>query len=373
MPRLRIVLAACCVVGILVVVGLVLSRRSPPPAPPPTFAIPKLAAHAHLAPLEVSFAMRVYAREGVVGFANFSGGTGPLLTQQLAAARGFPGRVRVFANWEPRGFLHPGWVERELVRLREAKQQGAVGLKIYKALGLGFVDPAGRRVTVDDPRLDPLFEECGRLGMPVAIHSGDPKAFFDPPTPKNERFDELSANPGWSFHGPPFPTWEEVFGEYERRVARHPGTTFVGVHFGNAPEDPERVADMLRRYPNLYVDTAARVPEIGRMAPERLRAIFIEHRKRILFGTDFSVDGGITLGAPDGSSPGLPEIDRFFSLHWRFFETYDRAMPHPTPIQGRWTVDALGLPEDVLHDVYHRNAERLYGFAPVGEPAAATP
>jgi len=31
-------------------------------------------------------------------------------------------------------------------------------------------------------------------------------------------------------------------------------------------------------------------------------------------------------------------------------------------VQGRWTVEGLGLPREVLEQVYHRNAERLLGF-----------
>jgi predicted TIM-barrel fold metal-dependent hydrolase len=341
-------------------------------APDSAARIPRFDAHAHVHPFDTARAMELYARNGIVGFANASGGFGPGLEAALAQARPFGGRVIVFANLNPRGLLREGWVEREIAALRRAKELGAKGLKIYKALGLGFVDPAGARVKVDDPRLDPIFEECGRLGLVVDIHSGDPKAFFEPPTPANERYEELLANPGWSFFGRGYPSWEEVFGELERRVARHPGTTFIGVHFGNAPEEPERVARLLRRYPNLYVDTAARIGEIGRYPAEKLRAIFVEHRERILFATDFSMFGPeLMLGAPDGTRPGAAEADLFFAAHWRFFETRERGIAHPTPIQGRWTVDAIGLPEEVLHDLYHRNAERLFGLPPLDRASPA--
>lgn len=333
----------------------------------PASSIPRFDVHAHLGPADLAMAMEIFQRNHVVGAVNLSGGFGPMLEVQLAAAKPYGGRVLVFANLAPRHFLEPGWVEAQIALLRRAKAQGARGLKIYKALGLGFADPAGARVKVDDPRLDPIFEECAKLGFPVALHVGDPKAFFRPPTPDNERFEELSLNPGWSFYGPGFPTWEELFQEFEARVQRHPSTPFIGVHFGNDPEDPARVAALLERNPNLVIDTAARLGEIGRTPPEKLRAIFVAHRKRILFGTDFSAfDGALTLGAPmSGAPPTGPDADRFFMLHWRFFESSERAIPHPTPIQGRWTVDAIGLPKDVLHDLYHRNAERLFGLAPL--------
>lgn len=348
-------------------------RRSEPAAKAPA-PIPRFDAHTHVGPLDLAKVMERYAGHDIVGLLNLSGGGTPrMLEVQLAAARAFPGRVLVSVTLNPRGMLLPGWVEAQVEWLRVARQRGARGLKFHKALGLGWGDPSGARVKVDDPRLDPIFEEAGRLGLVVSIHTGDPKAFFEPDTPANERHDELAANPDWSFADPVYPRWEELFAEYERRIARHPKTTFIGVHFGNDPEDPSRVAAMLRSYPNLYVDTAARVPEIGRQPPEKLRAIFVEHRKRILFGTDFSLfDGEMMLGAPDGHPPTAADFERFFAAHWRFFETGARAMAHPTPIQGRWTVDALELPREVLEDLYHRNAERLFGLAPLAAGKGAT-
>ena len=343
-----------------------------PAAPAPLSPIPRFDIHTHIHPADLPAAMRMYAQQNIVGMLNLAGGHGPTLEAQLEAAKPYGGRVLESVTINARGMFLPGWIEREVDALREAKQLGARGLKFHKALGLGFEDPAGNRVKVDDPRLDPIFDEAGRLGLIVSIHSGDPKAFFKPPTPDNERYEELQANPGWSFYGPQYPTWEELFGEFERRVARHPGTTFIGVHFGNDPEDPARVAQLLRTYPNLYVDTAARIGEIGRQKPDVLRAIFVEHRKRVLFGTDFSLaQGEMMLGAPDGNLPTAADFDRFFAATWRFFETNDAKIAHPTPIQGRWTVDAIGLPREVLEDLYHRNAERLLGLPPLALPAMA--
>ncbi len=342
-----------------------------PPVPTES-TIPKFDVHCHRSPFDLRDAMRLYATQGIVGVLDLSGGQGERLDAALEAARAFEGRVLVSTSVSGRHLFQPGWLDHQLSQMREAKAKGARGLKLHKALGLGWGDPDGQRVKVDDPRLDPIFEEAGRLELVVSIHSGDPKAFFEPPTPDNERWDELKANPNWSFHGDGYPTWEELFAEYERRIARHPKTTFIGVHFGNAPEDPAAVAAMLDRYPNLYVDTAARVGEIGRQPPEKLRELFVKHRKRILFGTDFSLFGGeMMLGAPDGTTKTAADFDAFFRAHWRFYETSDRQIAHPTPIQGRWTVDAIGLPREILEDFYHRNAERLFGLPPL--PAAFRP
>src|SRR5262249_7216785 len=157
------------------------------------------------------------------------------LEQQLAVAARYPGRIVVFALLDWREAMRgPGYGARMAATLARAKALGARGLKIPKGLGLRYVDHARRRIAVDDPRLDLVFAAAGELGMPVAIHTGDPVAFFRPATPDNERWDELQAHPEWSFYGGGFPTWEELYAELERRIARHPKTTFISVHFGNA-------------------------------------------------------------------------------------------------------------------------------------------
>jgi predicted TIM-barrel fold metal-dependent hydrolase len=295
---------------------------------------------------------------------NLSGGwPGAGLAESLEAAEKTKGRVVVFAN-PPVQLLAYGLKPEALAaELELAHQLGARGVKFFKALGLGYRAADGSLFAVDDPRLDPLFEKAGELHMPVSIHTGDPIAFWNAPDEKNERFDELNAHPGWSYFGKAVPTWEELFAAYERRVARHPRTTIVGVHFGNAPELPERVAAMLDKYPNLYVDTAARVPELGRKAA-MVREIFVKHQDRVLFGTDLGVGEApddLMLGSTGLLPPTRADADRFFGATWRFFETRDENFAHPTPIQGRWTISGLGLPPEVLTKFYAGNADRLLG------------
>jgi hypothetical protein len=257
----------------------------------------------------------------------------------------------------------PDFVPQVVRLLGRCKALGAVGLKIEKGLGLAYADSEGRRVAVDDPRLDPIFEAAGRLGLTVLIHTGDPRAFWLPVDAKNERLDELQAHPGWSVVGRDVPSWSALWEEFARRVRRHPRTTFLGAHFGNAPEDPARVGRLMDQCPNLLVDTAARVPELGRQPPATLRALLFRHQDRILFGTDLGVGtGSLMLGSTGTEPPGPAEVERFFRATWRFFETGDRSFPHPTPIQGRWTISGVRLPQAVLRKLYRDNAVRVFGL-----------
>jgi hypothetical protein len=342
-----------------------------PAAPEEHFlAIPKIDVHTHIGPDDVDEMLAIMDENGVAVALNASGGhPGPSLDASIAAMERTRGRIRPFCNFDFSKVEDAGFATYARTTLETCKARGGVGLKIFKSLGLGTTLADGSLLAVDDPRLDVVFETAGALGLPVLIHSGDPQAFFRPPTRDNERYAELRVHPSWSFHGErpdgggPWPSWEDVFAQYERRVARHPSTTFIGAHFGNAPEDPARVGAMLDRYPNLHVETGARVPEIGRHDPGELRALFERHRDRILFGTDLALmDGALTLGSRGESPDRRDQVPAFFAAHFRYFETRTPRMAHPTPIQGDWTIDGLGLSREVLERLYQRNASELFGI-----------
>jgi predicted TIM-barrel fold metal-dependent hydrolase len=232
--------------------------------------------------------------------------------------------------------------ENEAKRLEEAVKMGCRGLKIAKSLGLGYKDKSGKFITVDDPRIDPIWAKCGELGIPVEIHVSDPKAFFTPVDQYNERYDELGLNPEWSFFGGEFPAKEEILAARNRVIARHPNTIFIGAHFGNLPEELETVSQWLDAYPNFYVDIDARISELGRQ-PYSARRFFIKYQDRILFGTD------------------TPCNAEAYRLYFRFLETDDEYID-PTPahkLQGRWMIYGLYLPDEILEKIYNKNALKI--------------
>jgi predicted TIM-barrel fold metal-dependent hydrolase len=280
--------------------------------------------------------------------------------KQQFDARG-KGRFVLYVNdvYGKHAIEDPAFGQKITAAIDEAVRLGAKGLKISKSLGLFWRDAQKKVIPIDDPRLEPMWKACARLRIPVSIHSGDPKAFWLPVDANNERYEELKDHPKWAFGGGEYPAREEILRQLEHVVAAHADVTFVGVHFGNDPEDVDHVAALLRKYPNYNVDIAARIPEIGRQDPAKLRALFIEFQDRILFGTDFMVfKEGYILGAgPVVQSEA--QVKTFFDTHFRFFETNARQMDHPTPIQGRWKIDAIGLPRDVLEKIYFKNAERI--------------
>jgi predicted TIM-barrel fold metal-dependent hydrolase len=251
----------------------------------------------------------------------------------------------------------PGFGERMTEDLERKVEAGAHGLKIFKELGLRHKDADDNLIPVDDPRLDPLWAKAGELGVPVLIHTADPVAFFQPLDENNERREELQAHPDWYFGGPEFPDHDTLLAQRNRVIERHPDTTFIGAHLGNYPENLAYVDACLDRYPNFYVDTAARIGEIGRHSAEEARAFFIKHQDRVIFGTDLVIGWDVFY---DRAGEDMTELNRFYEAHWRFFETEEQQIEYPEfPVQGQWKVDAINLPDEVLEKLYVRNAQRL--------------
>ncbi|MEN1679733.1 MAG: amidohydrolase family protein [Planctomycetota bacterium] len=354
-------------------------RANRTPAPRAKFPVIDVHVHPRLrlrhSPELLEGFVRVMDDQNIALCVSLDGGLGDRLEEHLAYLKPFEERFLVFANVDWRGAgdpddpatwaCHkPGFGRRTAEALADAHARGAVGLKVFKQLGLGYKNPDGTLLAIDDPRWDPIWAACGKLGMPVIIHSADPVAFFEPIDERNERWEELNRHPDWSFHGPEFPSHDELLAARNRVIARHPGTTFIGAHMANYPENLAVVGEWLDRYPNLVVEISSRIAELGRQ-PFTAQEFFLRYQDRIMFGTD----------GPRAKARMLP--------HWRFFETRDenfRYAENPFPPQGLWRIHGIGLPDEVLRKLYCENAMRVIPEARLkwqktvaqlaGEPAA---
>lgn len=265
-----------------------------------------------------------------------------------------PDRFLVFANvdWVGSGdrektetwdCQRPDFGHRIAKQLADSKARGAVGLKIYKMLGLFYRNPDGSLMAVDDRRWDPIWQACGELDLPVLIHTADPVAFFQPIDRHNERWEELSRHPDWSFAKSGYPTHEELLAARNRVIERHPNTQFICAHVANYPENLAQVAQWLDKYPNMHTEIAARIAELGRQ-PYTAREFLIRYQDRVMFGTD----------GPRTAGRLVP--------HWRMLETRDEYFTYAEdqyPPQGLWNIYGLDLPDQVLRKLYYENAARL--------------
>lgn len=278
---------------------------------------------------------------------NLSGGYGTALWAQLDKfAAPSNGRLRIFANLDFKQVDDPDFGPKMADYLTEAKRRGASGLKLFKSFGLTVRDVNGKVVPVDDPRLDPIWQRCGELGLPVLIHAGDPIAFFQPVDEHNERWMQLKRHPDWSFFDPKFPKWQDVIAQRNRMIARHPETTFIIAHMAEGANDYAQLSSWLDAMPNMNIDLSGRENEIGRQ-PRASRAFFLKYADRICFGTD--------------RYPGRLDQPRYHVL-FRMLETEDESFDyfeHGFPPGGEWKIYGLALPDDVLRKVYGENARRV--------------
>jgi predicted TIM-barrel fold metal-dependent hydrolase len=320
-------------------------------------AVPVIDVHFHFESMPVGMppARLVEAMDaaGVEQVVNL-GGVEKLFEQFATQFRdAYPGRFILFVKPDPDALLKSDGVAREVAWLKRAASLGAQGIKENKSFGMGQRDASGKRIPVDDARLDPYWELAGKLRWPVLIHTGEPKSFWLPVDSHNERYQELLANPAWSVHGKPdTPPFEELMAQRERLLAKHPGTNFVGAHFGMNPDDLAYASQLLDKYPNYYLDMSSVVSELGRQ-PYSTRRFFIKYQDRILFGTD----GGYGLEDRSGWTP-----ERLFRSYFEFLETENEYIEYPMQSvtkQGSWRVYGLGLPAEVLEKVYRGNALRL--------------
>lgn len=304
--------------------------------------------------------LAVMDRKNLKMMVNLTGGVG----------RGLDQAVRDYDAAHPGRFLtftEPWWVRTadsnypafQADEIQRAHRAGARGLKVLKTLGLYLRTriSTGTLIKIDDPRFDPMWETCGGLGIPVAIHISDPEAFFLPIDRFNERYEELHNHPDWSFHGKDFPSNRALIDARNRVFAKHPKTTFVTLHVGNDAENLADVGECLDRFPNMHVELGARIGELGRQ-PRTSGRFFDKYQDRILFGTD---------AIPHGDDvPQQVFGDALYEIYYRFLETADEYFdyaPAPVPPQGRWRIYGLGLPEAILQKVYWGNAARMLNIS----------
>jgi predicted TIM-barrel fold metal-dependent hydrolase len=303
---------------------------------------PAIDYHNHLDALEPVEVLRIMDACGIERMVNITMKTGDEAIAMIHKFHAVDAERFATIGWmDWSGVGRDDFIQLTLGRLERLVEHGAKGIKFWKNLGLSVRDRKGDLLRVDDERLAPVFDKAAELGIPVMFHIADPDAFFLPVDGHNERFEELAAHPDWSFHGAHF-SKKELLDQRDRVIARHPKTTFVAAHVAECGENLGRVHQLLEKYSNVSIDISARASELGRQ-PYSSRALFLKFPDRILFGSDL---------VPDQS---------MYRLYFRFLETADEYFDYPSHAsrQGRWQIQGIYLPDDVLRKVYRDNALRL--------------
>jgi predicted TIM-barrel fold metal-dependent hydrolase len=267
--------------------------------------------------------------------------SGDRLTRMLDVIRNSPhrDRIRVLTGVSLSG-VGPGWAEKTIAQLEADLKAGAVGLgEIDKGFGLRTRKADGSRLQLDDPDLDPFWEACARLKIPVFIHTADPSEFFQPIDAHNERWLELALFGDRRYPPREYPPFEQLMAERDRLFKKHPKTTFVAAHMGWHAHDLRRLGKMFDTMPNLYAEVGAVLYDLGRQ-PRAAHDFFVKYQDRLLFGKDSF----------------QPEE---YPYYWRVFETKDDYFDYYRNYHAFWKLYGIDLPDAVLKKLYYQNALRL--------------
>lgn len=271
---------------------------------------------------------------------NLSGGSGTFLSAAATRIKSeAPSRLVLFANLDFSGFGRPGWTEKAVTSLASDHAAGARGLKIFKGYGMNNKDQDGKRIPLDDPRMDPVWAKCGELRIPVLIHTGEPRSFWDPMDANNERWLELILHPSRRQSADRTASFDQLIQEQHAVFKKHPRTIFIAAHFDWHANDLQKLGGFLDAMPNLYVETGAIIAELGRQ-PRAARKFFERYQDRILFGKDSWVPSE-------------------YATYFRVFETEDEYFPYHKKYHAFWAMYGMGLPDAVLKKIYYQNALRL--------------
>ena len=278
------------------------------------------------------------------GFGAFSGKQELMdlnLTKSLENVNeNYPDRFGVFLNLDLAKIDKPDFEKNNIMQIENAVNQGVIGLKIYKNLGLTLRDSRNIRVPVDDDRLSHIWETCAKFNIPVLIHSGEPKAFFDPVDKFNERWLHAREKPRSFRPSDKYPTFDQVMYEQEQLFKKHPTTTFINAHFGWYGNDLGRLSKQLSELTNVYVEFGAVINELGRQ-PSTARRFFEDYQDRILFGKD------------------IYKMDEYY-IYFQVLETDDEYIEYYRKRHGLWRLYGLNLSDEILKKVYYQNALKIF-------------
>ncbi len=250
----------------------------------------------------------------------------------------FPKRFIVFTNVDFSAIDDPQWQARTLKQLEDDVHKGANGLKIFKTLGMFAKDSKGNRIQIDDPRIGPIWDKCGELGIPVLIHAADPKQFWQPIDKNNERWLELKTHPGRRHDTDPV-SWETIIAEQHNMFKLHPKTKFINAHLGWYGSDLKKLGELMDKLPNMYTEIGAVIAELGRQ-PRAAKEFLTKYQDRVMFGKDSWV----------------PEE---YETYFRVLETADEYFPYHKRYHAFWRMYGLALPDDVLKKIYYKNALKV--------------
>jgi predicted TIM-barrel fold metal-dependent hydrolase len=264
-----------------------------------------------------------------------------------ALVRSSRGHVALCTTFDPYKFGEGSFSADAIQQIDRDFAQGAVGVKIWKNIGMEIKDSSGQYVMADDPKFEPIYKDIAEHGKTLMTHQAEPDVAWGPPDAADPSWSYYQENPQWYVaNRPGFPSKQRILDARDHVLASNPKLRMVGVHLGSMERNLDNIASHLDKYPNFAIDTAARMEYLMLMPPEKVRAFLIKYQDRVLYGTD------LDLHADADVADALTEWQSRYARDWKFLATGETLT-----VKGR-QVHGLSLPQPVLQKIFRDNATR---------------
>lgn len=274
--------------------------------------------------------------------------TGTRFDSVYALYSRYPERFMVYCSIDFSEYPNEGWSEKAVIELRRCVQVGATGVGEIHDKGGGIVEG----MHPDDPRMDPIFNACAEMDLPINLHIADPMWMYMPMDSTN---DGLMRS--WTWRRKDSANMVGFYGMMkilDNTLKRHPDNTFVLAHLANCVYDFSILGRLFDTYDNCFADISARFAEFSTI-PRVASQFFTKYQDRLVYGTDYIWE---TWDATGDYGNHTTTVD-MFRMTYRVLETRDDHFYLTDLVGYKWPMYGLGLNDTVLKKIYRDNALKI--------------
>jgi predicted TIM-barrel fold metal-dependent hydrolase len=267
-----------------------------------------------------------------------------------------PKQIKYVTAFSTKYWDSEDWADQTIEELKKSFAKGALGVKIWKNIGMVEKDSSGNLIMIDNPRFDPVIQYIIDQNKTVMGHVGEPRNCWLPLEQMTVNGDReyFKNHPEYHMYlHPEYPSYEDQINARDRFLARHPDMRFVGAHLGSLEYDVDSLAKRLDRFPNMAVDMAARVGHLqyqSKTNREKVRNFILKYQDRLIYGSDF------TMRPTTSPEEAMANLHHHWLNDWKYLTT-DLPMT-VDEVNGKFT--GIQLPKEVIDKIYYSNAVKWY-------------
>jgi predicted TIM-barrel fold metal-dependent hydrolase len=322
--------------------------------------IKKIDVHAHVLTMHPDFVQQAIEDNFILISLNTEVPDEPSLDSQqyyiLQQRHAFPDNIYYVSAFETDTINKPGWSNSQLVRLKKTFDSGALGIKVWKNIGMTIKDKDSNFIMIDNPVFDPIFNYLEQHNIPVIGHIGEPKNCWLPLDQMTTINDSsyFAAHPEYHMYlHPEYPSYDAIIQSRDHLLEKHPNLRFIGAHLGSMEWDVDEIAKRLDKFPNMSVEPAERFGQLEYQSIQNWQKVhdfFIKYQDRIMYGTDLE---------QDQSSNGAEvkkHVHELWLRDWTYLTTGDSLQ---SPFVHK-KFKGLHLPDTVIDKIYYKNPQKWY-------------